>query len=152
MHVASHLIKARSRVLKHNTKLREQAAKARAEAQARRLEAAIKADAEAEAGGRQKKRRRRKRSGSKEIPSAASLDAKGVTHLDDVDGGDNEEAAKDQGFTRPRVLVLLPFRNSCYTFINRLLALLPIKVRLAGAEGCGVPFRVLIGFGWPRLL
>eukprot|EP00741_Cyanophora_paradoxa_P004256 tig00000789_g4132.t1 len=32
---------------------------------------------------------------------------------------------RDQGFTRPRVLVLLPFKNSAYAFVHAILRLLP---------------------------
>lgn len=39
------------------------------------------------------------------------------------DGDDGDVEYRDQGFTRPKVLVLLPTRNSCYKFINRLISI-----------------------------
>ena len=50
--------------------------------------------------------------------AAAAAAAGGV----DADG---EVAARDQGFTRPTVLVLLPMRSMALHFVNELLALLP---------------------------
>lgn len=128
MHVASHLVKARSLVLKHNTRLKEAAAKAKAAAAAKRLERAIAADAAAESGAaRPHKRRRKGKKGEAAIPTATTLDASGITKLEEDE--EDEAELKDQGFTRPRVLVLLPFRSSAHRFMTRLLALLPIKVR-----------------------
>ena len=133
MHVASHLVKARSLVLKHNTRLREAAAKRKAAAAAKRLERAIAADAAAENGtGRPSKRRRKGKKADAAIPAAATLDASGITKLEE--GEEEDDELKDQGFTRPRVLVLLPFRSSAHRFITRLLSLLPIKVCAALAH------------------
>lgn len=135
LHVASHLVKARSLVLKHNTRLRDAAAKAKAAAAAKRLERALAAEA-SNGDGKQpaRKKRRRKRSGSNAIPTAEELDSVGIKKLGDADGAgllgsaeDEEPEYKDQGFTRPRVLVLLPFRSSCHKFVSRLLTLLPVK-------------------------
>lgn len=38
---------------------------------------------------------------------------------------DQEVEFRDQGFTRPKALVLLPMRNACYTFVELLMKLVP---------------------------
>lgn len=42
--------------------------------------------------------------------------------------GEPETEARDQGFTRASVLVLLPFRSSALAFVHKLLALLPESI------------------------
>lgn len=40
-----------------------------------------------------------------------------------------EDIPRDQGFVRPKVLILLPFRNLAYTLVNRLIALAITQTR-----------------------
>lgn len=42
---------------------------------------------------------------------------------------DSAEEFKDQGFTRPRILVICPFRNSAYRMVNLILDACPEKVK-----------------------
>jgi U3 small nucleolar RNA-associated protein 25 len=41
----------------------------------------------------------------------------------------DEQNIRDQGFTRPRVLLILPFKDLAYKFVNKLIALLPEKMQ-----------------------
>ena len=45
---------------------------------------------------------------------------------------EEEKEYRDQGFTRPRVLVLLPFRSNAEAFVNAMLPLLPRDVNGKG--------------------
>lgn len=40
------------------------------------------------------------------------------------DNVDTAESLRDQGFTRPKVLILLPTRGTCYSFVKRIIELL----------------------------
>ncbi|KAH9254394.1 hypothetical protein BASA81_007507 [Batrachochytrium salamandrivorans] len=41
---------------------------------------------------------------------------------------------RDQGFTRPRILVLLPYKSSCFRFIKLLIELFPNKTRVKNLD------------------
>jgi len=42
------------------------------------------------------------------------------------------EEARDQGYTRPKVLILLPFRNSAYKVVNQIIDLVPESNKVGG--------------------
>lgn len=44
---------------------------------------------------------------------------------DNDESDDDEDKFRDQGFTRPSVLILLPFRNSAFKVVNHILSLVP---------------------------
>ena len=60
--------------------------------------------------------------------------------IDDDDEEDEEEEAeaeedeRDQGFTRPKVLILVPMRNTAYQVVQTLLSLLGPKTAVSGME------------------
>lgn len=130
LHVANHAVKARDLVQRHDGTLKRLAAEARAARMARRVAASASA-----LGG--------SKGGKGVSSSAVAPGAKGKarTRLDsDSDGeGDDEQVPaaaaaaaapeeapeyRDQGFTRPRVLVLLPTRHAALQFVRSLLRLL----------------------------
>lgn len=41
---------------------------------------------------------------------------------------------RDQGFTRPRILVLLPYKSSCFRFVKLLIELFPNKTRVKNLD------------------
>lgn len=48
-------------------------------------------------------------------------------HEDDIDSGDDDRF-RDQGFTRPTVLVLLPTRGTCYRFVTEFSKFLGLEI------------------------
>ena len=46
----------------------------------------------------------------------------------------DDQLLKDQGYTRAKVLILVPFRNSCYKIVKLLLELLPAKAKVDNYE------------------
>ena len=55
---------------------------------------------------------------------AALISAAGDDDADRAGGGEEDESMRDQGFVRPTVLVLLPFRHSVLLFVRELIGLL----------------------------
>ena len=113
LHVASHVMRARSRVMHHDSIMR-------ARATAKRV-AKIAAAVDSAAGS------------LAEVPErGAASSGAGVVEEEDkatADRGDSaaeedEPDLRDQGFTRPRVLVLLPFKHMALQFVRCLLQLL----------------------------
>ena len=94
LHALGHVLKARSRVLHNNDKLRKRAQQARAARAAAKLARATAPP------------------GTAPPPAPAAED----------DAGD---VPQDQGFARPKVLVLLPLRSYAMRWVTRLLALTP---------------------------
>lgn len=133
LHCANHVVKAREAMQKHDAKInaaRVQAVSRRKEKEVKRRTAKLNAEADAAkaaaaesaaANGKPKRRR--------------------IASVDDTEGDDDAAAAtdnggagahefveyKDQGFARPRVLVLAPFRSSAFAFVRSLLRVMPTR-------------------------
>jgi len=93
-HAAIHVFRARSRVQKHNTKLKKKLAEALADSE--------------------KQKRKSSRS----------------DHL----GNDLPDAYQDQGFSRPRVLILCPFRGTALTCVETILEIYGEKTSVANYD------------------
>lgn len=89
LHIVNHIYKTRDRVLKNNSKLREQILKRRE----RKHRVCLDADGQDQYKG----------------PSA-----------EEESDEEDTDKYRDQGFTRPKVLVMVPTRNSAYEFVNRM--------------------------------
>ncbi len=126
LHVLNHTLKARARVLRHNLRRRREAKAARAA----RMAAAVDREVGAglPSGG----------DDEKEEAEAAAAGGSGKAAL-----GDSEEQDRDQGYTRPRVLVLLPMRCQALRAVQAMLALLGPTTSVSGLgrleEGYGAP-------------
>jgi U3 small nucleolar RNA-associated protein 25 len=98
-HVSAHVMKARVRQQRHDSRLKKKKSKAIAKSKAKAIDQAIGTAHDDHADG----------SGSSDDDA-------------DADAEDKTGAAmQDQGFTRPRVLVLCPFRGSCFNFVEALI-------------------------------
>jgi U3 small nucleolar RNA-associated protein 25 len=88
LHIANHILAARTRVLRHNAKLREASESKTTKAK-----------------GKEQSKDSTRSKGEKPQES------------DSDDSADEEHEYRDQGFTRPRILVVLPYRSSAYKFV-----------------------------------
>ena len=125
LHVLNHLTKSRENVLKHNAIL-----KAEAEAEADR----VAAERERKAKERLQKQRwtKMKKSGDEsQIAQARKEEASAAAELlaNPPPPAAIPSEFRDQGFTRPKVLVLLPTAKLGGEFITKLLGLIPPKQR-----------------------
>lgn len=46
-----------------------------------------------------------------------------------TDNGDEEEDCRDQGFSRPTVLILLPIRSAAVAFVEKIVSILPFSIK-----------------------
>jgi hypothetical protein len=121
LHVASHLQRARNRVIKHDSQLRSAAAARRVKRLATAVDSVKPAAGGASQGGE---------GGHLVAAEAANAAANGAsaTGVGAADGVEEEEldpeALRDQGVARCRVVVLLPFKHMALQFVRCLLTLL----------------------------
>ena len=116
LHVVNHVVKSRERVLRHSAKLSEWR---------RRQE-------EREEQEREERRRQREEDRRNNIPKQKR---RRQVHGKDLDSNPPAAAPlppppsppeyRDQGFTRCKALILLPYANAAYTVISTILSLLP---------------------------
>ena len=106
LHVVNHVVRAREAVLRHNAKLREWHKRQQEKRDKERLERQQQKQL-----ARQSKQPRNKHTTP---PTAADTAASALP-----------PEYRDQGFTRCRVLILLPYAHFAYKVINCLLSLLP---------------------------
>ncbi len=113
LHVASHLQRARNRVIKHDSKLRSAAAARRVKKLASAVDS-VQPEAAEEGGGN-----------DKPLGGAAGAASSGAGAADDIEEEEiDADALRDQGFARCRVVVLLPFKHMALQFVRCLLTLL----------------------------
>jgi hypothetical protein len=141
LHVANHALKAREAVQRHDQRIKEAATTRRVAKLARTVDAAAGTKgarggaAGPAAGGGQsllemlEERARKEAAGPDTAQAEAQGDApgrRGARRSGGAEAGMEGDAEfRDQGFTRPRVLVLLPFRNAALAFVRSLLRLFP---------------------------
>ncbi len=118
VHAATHAVKSRAKVLKHNQKLKK------------RAKDALLAAALADAGKGDKGNKKRKHSAPAVTNDIAPSSSSGVIGSDEAE----ELAAHDQGFCRPRVLILCPFRGSAVEVIRSLERILGPNTSVSGLE------------------
>lgn len=104
-HAVSHTVKARAKVVKHNQKLK------------RKLRDSMVASAVAKeaAGGKASKKKN-----------------KATQELALVTGAEDNDAMRDQGFCRPRVLILCPFRGTALQIVKQIKELLGENTSISG--------------------
>lgn len=149
LHALNHALTSRRRVIRHNARLRKAAEDARvAEALARaaKKEASSGAGDDAEqdskgGGTRDQDQSRKKRGGGKgsETPAVSSKNGSSSIGNGAASGAAAESSKKatvdsesddwqrDQGFTRPKVLILLPFRGLAHELVEIMIELLGPK-------------------------
>ena len=113
-HALNHVLKARRRILRNNDRI---AARLRA---ADRARAEGKDEAEAAEMSVRTALSRRK---ARDVEGGGR--ARSLAAAAEVDAAADEEGAQDQGFTRPKVLILVPFRSVAYRVVTALLRLMP---------------------------
>lgn len=125
-HVCNHVLKARSRVLKHNQKLKQKTKDA--------VVSSIMAK-DANPPGRASRRDKDKNKNGKNHPSQDTNPSDPSSlGLEVLDSDQVEGVMQDQGFTRPRVLILCPFRSSAKQIIEAMIETLGSNVSVAGLE------------------
>ena len=136
----SRVIRERQLVLKHSTRLKEAAATAKQRAVDSAVEAAVAGTPSSKPKDLLRKKRRRLIETGGDIRDVASR----------AGAGDEAELEfKDQGFTRARLLILVPFKHSALSIIRDAIAMFGFKVRCrlllsSCTRGTG-PFFIALG-------
>lgn len=60
--------------------------------------------------------------------------------------GAMSDVPRDQGFTRPKALLLLPMRNTAYQVVKRLVALAQKETRADSVQVCSATCRLIMAF------
>eukprot|EP00598_Pedospumella_elongata_P007784 CAMPEP_0184985530 /NCGR_PEP_ID=MMETSP1098-20130426/14159_1 /TAXON_ID=89044 /ORGANISM="Spumella elongata, Strain CCAP 955/1" /LENGTH=846 /DNA_ID=CAMNT_0027509619 /DNA_START=67 /DNA_END=2607 /DNA_ORIENTATION=- len=116
LHTVSHTVKARAKVIKHNQKLQ------------RKLRDSIVANAVAKETTTAKAAKKNKASkGDAALPIPTPV-------VDSVDAiaTEDADAMRDQGFCRPRVLILCPFRGTALRVVQQIRAILGENTSVSG--------------------
>jgi hypothetical protein len=126
-HAVTHAVKARAKVLKHNQKLKKRTKDALMSA------ALLKATTGVDPKKKGKGGKKGEVSTGTALPvvSAADITQTSLTEGDDTMDG---EAMQDQGFSRPRVLILCPFRGSAVEVIRCLQQVLGENTSVSGLD------------------
>ena len=124
MHCVFHVVKARAKVVKHNDKLKRKA-------KDQKLTAALNLLEDDSFPSEHQKSRKSKK--LKQVEPPSSITARN-------DDGEENDAMRDQGFTRPRLLILCPFRSSAKFVVTMLLKILGENTSISGLEKFDLEF------------
>ena len=120
LHVVNHVVRAREAVLRHNAKLTEWHKRQQEKRDAERLERQ-----------QQKQQARLSKDGQPSTPSSKQSKQRVASSAADAAPLPSlPPEYRDQGFTRCRVLLLLPYAHFAYSAINCILSLLPSAGRV----------------------
>jgi hypothetical protein len=145
-HAASHVVRTRAAVMAHTLaldsrrrrQLAREAAKAEAEKAARpKGGRALKAATPPPSKPAPPARKGRKAAAESEADSEGDSDAQdgAADQGGDDDDDDDEERFRDQGFTRPKALFIVPFRHHALLLVRALARLLPAPSGGGGGGG-----------------
>lgn len=124
LHVLNHALTSRRRIVRHNARLRKEAEEAKvAEAISRKGGGKEARNGESSDGFRQREEMPAAE-GSASKPSGLSGEGVATVHTAETDA---DKWQRDQGFTRPKVLILLPFRGVAYELLEIIVGLLGPK-------------------------
>lgn len=129
LHALNHALTSRRRVLRHTARLRKKAEEARLAAALGSSGSGVSVNgAPAADGDSQTNVEKRKAGGTLETESSLPL---GTAHDEPTAA---EDWQRDQGFTRPKVLILAPFRATAYELMELMLELLGPKTVVANRD------------------
>lgn len=108
LHICTHIVKARSTVIRHNKRIKRKIADAR-------INNAIESSNTNESKRKEKKQNKK-------------------IHIDDVIDQEDDSPLHDQGFCRPRILILCPFRESALTIYHQMKDIFGCNTTVANHE------------------
>lgn len=124
LHVLNHALTSRRRVVRHNARLRKEAEEAKVAEVISRKGGGKEASNGKSSDGSQQKEGVPAAEGSASKPSGLGSVVVGTVHTAETD---SDKWQRDQGFTRPKVLILLPFRGVAYELLEIMVGLLGPK-------------------------
>jgi U3 small nucleolar RNA-associated protein 25 len=139
LHLVNHVMKARDIVVKNHNKIKQAGIASKQKRDCSQVQASVDGPAPLTSFAAQEKERKQKSKEKKRRRLAAAMTLNvnvapksipttlnGHESPEDVSGSLGN--LKDQGFTRPRILVLLPVRSAAEAFVNSLLSVLPSSI------------------------